>query len=424
MLARLRSLYHYLWALGAAVWYYFPSRRIFVLGVTGTKGKTTTIELVSAILETAGCRTALASTLRFKIGGRSESNRLKMTMPGRARLQKFLRAAVRARCDYALVEMTSEGAKQFRHRFIELDALIFTNLAAEHIEAHGSYANYRAAKLEIARQLARSRKKNKTIIVNADDREAARFLAIKVPNKLTYRARDGAPWSVSESGCRFTFRQTEINSPLPGRFNLYNLLAAATFTAGRGVPLAAIKKAFEGFGGVRGRLERIEARELNPRRNDFAVIVDYAHTPDSLKQVYEIFAQRQKICVLGATGGGRDKWKRPIMGKIAGGHCRKIILTNEDPYDENPEVIIRDLARGIGSAPHEIIMDRRAAIRAALAEAKDGEMVIITGKGTDPFIMGPGGTKIPWDDMTVVKEELTNDVNHFSVTQGRTLRVT
>ncbi|MBI4136379.1 MAG: UDP-N-acetylmuramyl-tripeptide synthetase [Candidatus Vogelbacteria bacterium] len=403
---RLRSVYHYLWALGAAVWYRFPSRQIFVLGITGTKGKTTTLELIAAILETAGCRTAIASTLRFKIGNRSEPNRLKMTMPGRARLQKFLRAAVRARCDYALIEMTSEGAKQFRHRFIELNTLIFTNLTPEHIEAHGSYQNYLAAKLEIARQLERSAKPDKTIIANADDSTARRSLSIRVPNKLTYCARDAAPWSVSESGCRFTFRQTEINSPLAGRFNLYNLLAAATFAAGRGLEPATIKKAFEGFRGVRGRLERIEARTINPRRRDFSIIVDYAHTPESLKQVYEIFAKRQKICVLGAAGGGRDRWKRPVMGKIASGYCRYIILTNEDPYNEDPEAIVRDLARGIGNTPHQVIIDRRQAIRRALSEAGTGEIVIITGKGTDPYIMGPRGTRTPWDDATVVREEL------------------
>jgi len=406
---RLRSVYHYLWALGAAVWHRFPSRQIFVLGITGTKGKTTTLELIAAILGTAGYRTAIASTLRFKIGERSEPNRLKMTMPGRARLQKFLRQAVRAGCDYALLEMTSEGAKQFRHRFIELDALIFTNLAPEHIESHGSYQNYLAAKLEIARQLERSSKPDRTIIANADDRTAGRFLAIRVPNKLTYRARDAAPWSVSESGCRFTFRQTEINSPLAGRFNLYNLLAAATFAAGRGLGPVTIKKAIENFRGVRGRLERIEARAINPRQRDFSIIVDYAHTPDSLKQVYEIFTTRQKICVLGAAGGGRDKWKRPVMGRIAGDHCRKLILTNEDPYDEYPEAIVQDIARGLTRADHQVILDRRQAIRTALNQAQTGEVVIITGKGTDPFIMGPRGAKIPWDDATVVREELKKD---------------
>ena len=406
MINKLRLYYHYLWAAFAAIWYRYPSREIFVIGIIGTKGKTTTLEIASALLEAAGKRTAIASTLRFKVGKESEMNLLKMTMPGRMRLQKWLRAAVRAECNYALVEMTSEGAKQFRHRFIELDALIFTNLAPEHIESHGSYAKYLAAKLEIAKWLERSRKINKTIIVNADDKEAKHFLATNVPNKLSYRARDASPWSAGETGINFTFRGTPIRSPLAGRFNLYNLLAAMTLTESLRVPLAIIKKAVENFTGVRGRLEKIEAQKINPARANFAAIVDYAHTPDSLEQVYEIFTGRQKICVLGSTGGGRDKWKRPLMGKIASHHCRMVILTNEDPYDEDPEAIIRDLTRGMNNAPVEIIMDRRAAIRHALSLAKDNEMVIITGKGTDPYIMGPRGSRIPWDDATVVREEL------------------
>lgn len=403
---RFSPFYHYLWAVFAAFWYRHPSREIFVIGITGTKGKTTTLELVSALLEAAGKRTAIASTLRFKVGDKSEMNLLKMTMPGRMRLQKFLRAAVRAKCDYALVEMTSEGAKQFRHRFIELDALIFTNLAPEHIESHGSYAKYLAAKLEIAKQLARSRKSGKIIIANADDKEAKHFLQTDVSKKLTYRARDGSPWSASETGIDLTFQDLKIHSPLAGRFNLYNLLAAMTLAENLAVPLEIIKKTIESFGGVRGRLEKIEAQKINSARANFSVIVDYAHTPDSLKQVYETFANRQKICVLGSTGGGRDKWKRPLMGKIASHHCRSVILTNEDPYDEDPEAIVRDLTRGMNNAPVKIIMDRRAAIRRALDEARAGEIVIITGKGTDPYIMGPRGSKIPWDDVTVVREEL------------------
>ncbi len=403
---KLRYFYHYLWSALAAIYYRFPSRHLFVLGITGTKGKTTTLELISSLLEADGKKTALVSTLRFKIGDETRPNRLKMTMPGHGRLQKFFAEALRAGCDYALIEMTSEGAKQLRHRFIELDALIFTNLSPEHIESHGSYQNYLAAKLEIARQLENSKKENKTIIANADDKEAKHFLATRVPNKLTYQARDGAPWTVGERGVEFTFRRTPINSPLPGRFNLYNLLAATTFAVSQGVPLETIKKVIENFRGVRGRLERFEAKAINPQRKDFSVIVDYAHTPDSLKQVYEIFAKRKKIAVLGSTGGGRDKWKRPVMGTIASEHCRLIILTNEDPYDEDPEMIVRTIVRGIKRTPYKIIMDRREAIRSAINEAQAGEVIIITGKGTDPYIMGPRGSKIPWDDATVVREEL------------------
>ena len=406
MLIKLRSFYHYLWALGSALYYRFPSRSIAVIAITGTKGKTTTAELISAILEQHGEKTAIASTLRFKIGTEIKPNLLKMTMPGRGQLQKFLREAVKACCTYAIVEMTSEGAKQFRHRGIELDALIFTNLAPEHIESHGSYEKYLEAKLEIMKQLSRSTKQNKMIVVNGDDRVAHHFLAAKVPKRLVYKLADAKPYTVSEHGVTLRFRRENISSALPSLFNLYNILAAATVTAELGIPLPTIRQAIEGVKLVRGRMERIEAREINPQWPDFAVIVDYAHTPDSLREVYQTFTGRPIIAVFGGTGGGRDNWKRPVMGTIASELCRLIILTDEDPYNEDPEAIVKTIIRGIKKTPYKIIMDRREAIRAALKEAKAGEVIIITGKGTDPYIMGPRGTKTPWDDATVVREEL------------------
>lgn len=420
MLRQLRAIYHYLWALGSAIYYRFPAREITVVGVTGTKGKTTTVELLNAILEFNKEKTAISSTLRFKIDQVSEPNKLKMTMPGRAFLQRFLRQAVTAGCRYAIIEMTSEGARQFRHRFIDLDALIFTNLAPEHIESHGSYEKYLEAKLSIARELAppkagrAQRKKNPTLIVNGDDRVADRFLALPISQKIVYRRRDASPYAADESGINFTWRGKRIHTRLPGLFNLMNVLAAITGADHFGVSRTNIRRAVEEFALVRGRMERVEAQKINSHLPDdkagwpdFSVIVDYAHTPDSLREVYKIFNDRPKIGVLGGTGGGRDKWKRPVLGTIASEHCRLIILTNEDPYDEAPEAIINDIVRGIKrTPPYRIIMDRRLAIHAALHEAKDGEVVIITGKGTDPFIMGPRGTCLSWDDMTVVREEL------------------
>lgn len=407
MLAKLRAFYHYLWALGSALYYRFPSRSITVIGITGTKGKTTTVELINNILESNGEKTAIASTLHFKIGDEIKPNLLKMTMPGRGQLQQFLYQAVKADCNYAIVEMTSEGAKQFRHRFIELDTLIFTNLAPEHIESHGSYEKYLEAKLEIVKQLNRSTKPDKMIVVNGDDRVAHHFLAAKVPKRLVYKLADAKPYTVSERGVTLRFRRENISSALPGLFNLYNILAAATFAYGRGIPLPTIRTAIEQTKLVRGRMERIEARGTNPKLPDFSVIVDYAHTPDSLREVYQTFPDRGKIAVFGGTGGGRDTWKRPVMGTIASELCRLIILTNEDPYDENPEAIVKTIIRGIKKTPYKIIMDRREAIRTAVREAKAGEVVIVTGKGTDPYIMGPKGTKTPWDDATVVREELS-----------------
>jgi UDP-N-acetylmuramyl tripeptide synthase len=197
--------YHYLLAFIGALFYGFPSRELKVIGITGTKGKTTTAELVNSILERAGYKTALAGTLRFKIADESTSNLYKMTMPGRFFLARFLRLAAKVGCHYAVVEMTSEGAAQYRHAFIELDALIFLNLAPEHIESHGSYEAYVRAKLLLAERLAQSTKPRRIFVGNAEDAETPRFLALaEAPDDqtrfetYTFSTDDAAPYTADE----------------------------------------------------------------------------------------------------------------------------------------------------------------------------------------------------------------------------------
>ncbi|HEY4715207.1 MAG TPA: UDP-N-acetylmuramyl-tripeptide synthetase [Candidatus Paceibacterota bacterium] len=395
-----QPIYHYALALLGAILFLFPSRKINVIAVTGTKGKTSVVEITGAILEEAGFKVALSSTLRFKIGDKSERNMYKMTIPGRFFLQKFLRRAVRTKCQYAVVEMTSEGARQFRHKFIAFDALIFTNLAKEHIESHGSYEKYVEAKLKIASALEKSKKKRKILVVNTDDAEASKFLMINIDEKYKYALNDAEPYTLLKEGLQMTIAGQTIKSKLSGKFNIYNMLAALTYAKTQNIGPAIIKNALEKFEGIRGRVERIEEGQ------DFTVIVDYAHTPDSLEKLYEAFQNQKKICVLGNTGGGRDKWKREAMAEIAEKHCSEIILTNEDPYDEDPRQIAEAMANAIKETPADIIMDRREAINKALSSAGTGDAVLITGKGTDPFIMGPNGAKTPWDDATVTREEL------------------
>jgi len=393
-------VYHWLLAFLGALRYNFPSRHLKVIAITGTKGKTTVVELINAILEEAGYTTALTSTLRIKVADASEPNLLKMTMPGRFFIQRFLSRAANAGCDYALIETSSEAVKQFRHKYIWLNALIFTNLAPEHLEAHGSYEKYRGAKLKIAEALAESPKKDRALIVNADDREADKFLAISVPRKFTYALADAEPYELRKKMLAMTLFGEKISAHFSGKPAIYNILAAATFAESEGIDTKTMKRAIEKLQGVPGRMERIDEGQ------SFTVIVDYAHTPDSLQQTYETFGDARKICVLGATGGGRDRWKRPEFGKIAAEHCSQIFLTNEDPYDENPETIVRDIAIGITGKTYEIEMDRRTAIRKALAEAKAGDAVILTGKGTDPYIIGARGAKEPWNEAEIVREEL------------------
>ncbi len=395
-----QPVYHWTLAFFAALYYRFPSRKIKIIGVTGTKGKSSTVEIINAMLEEAGYKTALSNTIRFKIADHSSENLFKMSMPGRFAVQKIIRKAVNNKCDYVVLEMTSQGALLYRHKFIDLDALVMTNISPEHIEAHGSYENYVSAKVSIAKNMRKSKKKDKATIVNIDDKEAHRFLDEAVDRKMTYSIEDAKPYEIKKEGIDFTFNGKKVSSQLSGLFNLYNLLAGATAVRSQGVNDDIIIRAIEKFNGIPGRVQKIDAGQ------DFEVVVDYAHTTDSLEKLYQVFQNSRNICILGGTGGGRDSWKREKMGEIADKYCDEVILTDEDPYDEDPMKIVEDVAKGIVHKKPKIIMDRRQAIAEAIKMARTGDHILITGKGTDPYIMGPKGTKTPWSDARVAKEEL------------------
>jgi UDP-N-acetylmuramoyl-L-alanyl-D-glutamate--2,6-diaminopimelate ligase len=397
-----QPVYHYGMTLLGAIIYRFPAKKLYIVGITGTKGKTSTTEIINAILEHAGHKTALSNGIRFKIGDKNRLNKFKMSMPGRFFMQKFLHDAVKAGCTHAVVEMTSEGSKMFRHKFIWLDAFIFTNLAPEHIEAHGSYAKYLQAKLNLADNL--TKKKNTILIVNEDDAESEKFLEKKADKKIPYSMSNSKPLDLS-NGIKMRFDKITLYSPLLGEFNAYNILAAATFAKEIGISEDVIKEAIEKLKQIPGRAQKIEAGQ------NFDVYVDYAHTKESLESLYKAFPDQKKICVLGNTGGGRDKWKRPEMAKTAEKYCDEIILTDEDPYDEDPNQIIAEMKSAITKKNITVIMDRRSAINAALKKAdsinkESRSVVLITGKGTDPYIMGPNGTKTPWLDSEAVTEEV------------------
>ena len=395
----LLSLYHLFLAYFGAWMYGYPSRSLTVIAVTGTKGKSSTTEMLNAIFEAAGHKTALLNSIRIKTAQYSVPNAMRMSMPGRFFIQNFLRDAVGQKCTVAILEMTSEGARQHRHRAIDLDALVFTNLAPEHIESHGSYEAYADTKFEIGKQLVRSRKRPRIIVANADDAQSSRYLALPVEHALPFSLTANVPWLADERGGSFTFSGVNIPVHSPGEYSLKNALAAATLAHKIGISPEIIAAALDKLMVIPGRAERIEAGQ------DFAVVVDYAHTPDSLEALYRAYGDKRKICVLGATGGGRDKWKRPVMGTMADTYCDVVILTNEDPYDEDPRRIVADMTPDMKRGP-EIIMDRRAAIRRGIELARTGNAVLITGKGTDPNICSAHGEKIPWSDANVAREEL------------------
>ena len=275
-----------------------------------------------------------------------------------------------------------------------------TNLAPEHIESHGSLEAYANAKFELGKQLARSRKRPRVIVANVNDNLGARFLTLPVESAIPFALSMVTPYHADESGGTFRFDDYDMKVHIAGEFSLLNAVAAAELARALHIKTPAIAKGLDSLMKIPGRAEEIDGGQ------PFKVVVDYAHTPDSLKAIYAAYEQRRRICVLGSTGGGRDMWKRPVMGSVADDLCHEIILTNEDPYDEDPRAIVDMIAKGITKKTPLIVMDRREAIRAALAKAEYGDAIIITGKGTDPNICGPRGEKTPWSDAEVVREEL------------------
>jgi len=385
----LLSWYHFLLAFLGAIVYRFPSRKLIVIGVTGTNGKSTVVELTSKILAAAGEKVASLSSIKFKVGEREWPNTLKMTMPGRFKIQRFLRQALSSGCKYAVLEVTSEGIKQYRHKFIDFEVAVFTNLAPEHIETHGSFENYREAKGKLFQA-------TKGIhVINIDDKNAEYFLQFPANKKYTYGLNKG---DINTQNTQFKLR-------LIGNFNIYNALAVTCVGLSQGISSEICKRALEKVESIPGRMEEVISEP-------FKVFVDYAFTPNALEKVYQTLKPQNKkmICVLGACGGGRDKWKRPVLGKLAAKYCDEIIVTNEDPYDEDPYQILSMIKSGIFKSQFSNpnfyeILDRREAIRKSLELAKPNDTVIITGKGCEPWICVAKGKKIPWDDRKVVREE-------------------
>ena len=366
------KIYHFKLAFWGAVIFGFPGKdkNLKIIGVTGTSGKSTTVNFITGILDEDGNKVASISTIRFKVGEKEWENKYKMTMPGRFVIQKFLWQAKKAGCRYVILEVTSQGIEQFRHKFINFDCAVFTNLTPEHIESHGGFENYRNEKIKLF-------KATKNIhVINVDDENAKYFLEIPAKQIIKFSTKNAVD------------------------FNVKNTLAAIAVAKAYGISEETCKKALEKVKTVPGRMEIIA-------ENPVKIVVDYAHTPAQLEAVYKSFNGRNLVCVLGSCGGGRDKWKRPVLGEIAKKYCQQIIITNEDPYDEDPMEIINQVAEKAGPNAVKII-DRKEAIETAIKNAKTGDVVIITGKGSEPWMCLENGKKIPWDDRQIVRDAIKN----------------
>jgi len=439
----LQPIYHYLLNLLAAVVFRFPSNELIVIGITGTTGKTTSTYLVAKTLEGAGYKTGFTSTAMFNDGQREWMNDKKMTMMGRFFTQKILRKMVDNNCKYAIVETTSEGIEQFRHKFINYDVLVFTGLYEEHIEAHGSFENYKNAKGKLFAHLSKCGVKRidesrtvvksesgikkidlnrvkKIIIANGNDKHLDYFINFKADEKIVYKQNDTkinidtdkvkqldySFLSANAWGTNFKIENQEIALKLLGVFNIENAMNAYGVAVSQDIVKEKIKQGLESIAGVAGRLEGINEGQ------DFGVIVDYAFEPNALSKLYDtlkLFPHNKVIHILGSAGGGRDVARRPILGKIAGDNADMVIITNEDPYDDDPELIMDQVALGAEKAGKKNnidllkILDRRDAIKKAVKLAKKDDVILITGKGNEQAICVANGEKIPWDDRAVVR---------------------
>lgn len=417
-------------ASAAAWWYGDPSRELGVVGVTGTDGKTTTSFLAVGGLEAAGLQSGLIGTVETKVGEVREANVEHATTPEAPILQRALRAMVGSGDRAAVIETTSHALALERVGGIGYDVAIITNLTHEHLEFHGTWEAYRDAKLSLFERLAvgpRNPPKPsigwpRTAIVNADDPSAGLFAAVgreagaRVITYGTDPAADVRATHVAEDARGLRIAHVGPDGPadlelrLAGRFNVHNALAVVALGAALGLDPAAVRAGLAGVEGVPGRMERIEAGQ------PFGVVLDYAHTPASLRTVLDLLAP-----VAAARGGGliavfgsageRDVAKRPMMGRLAGERCRLVVVTDEDPRGEDRQSILDEIAAGAEAAGrrrgHDLLLvpERRTAIAAAFERARPGDVVLLAGKGHERTILGPEGPT-PWDERAAALDAL------------------
>lgn len=427
---RLLSAYHFGLAKLAAFYYKHPSSELIVIGVTGTNGKSSTVQFLGQMLEGMGEKVGWTTTASFKVGASEWLNDQKMTMLGRFQTQQMLRKMVDAGCRYAIVETSSQGILQSRHVGVDYDVAVFTNLTPEHIEAHGGFEAYKAQKLRLFKAVADSEEKviddkrvAKMFVANIDDEHAKDFLDFDVEKKYGFGI-DGKERKVipnvtpviaeklrlSGDGTSYEVQGETVSFETIGQFNAYNVLCASSVCQALGKSFESIKTAAALVKPVAGRMEQISQGQ------PFSVIVDYAYEPAALEAVYEtiaLFDVERVIHVTGSAGGGRDVARRSVIGELAAEFADVVIVTNEDPYDEDPQQIVdmvADAAIESGKVEGETlhrILDRKEAIQFALSEAGETDLVLITGKGSEPVMAVAGGKKIPWDDRKVVREALT-----------------
>jgi UDP-N-acetylmuramoyl-L-alanyl-D-glutamate--2,6-diaminopimelate ligase len=390
-------------APAAARFYGDPTRDLQVVGVTGTNGKTTTAFLVRALLEAAGRQTGLLGTVKSVIGG--TEHQVQRTTPEAIELQRTFREMLDKGDRACAMEVSSHALELRRADAIHFAAAVFTNLTQDHLDFHPTMEDYFQAKRRLFTELGPAH-----AVLNVDDAYGAR-LAAEISDAVTFSLDDPtATYQAvdvelglhgSQFGVRGPGGGIGLSSPLRGRFNVYNVLGAFAAARALDVPVDTAAEAVRSAGRVPGRFEAVDEGQ------DFAVIVDYAHTPDSLENVLRTaraLTERRVHVVFGA-GGDRDRGKRPLMGEIASRLADVVIVTSDNPRSEDPEAIIEAILAGAApGTAHEV--DRKVAIAEAIGGAEAGDVVVIAGKGHEQGQEFTNGMKLPFDDVTVAGEAL------------------
>lgn len=385
MIRRAKGLYHWLEALVAAAWFRFPSRKLTVIGVTGTDGKTTTTTLIYEILKANGCKVSMITSVHAVIAGKPYDTGFHVTNPRGFEVQKYLREAADHGDTHFVLEVTSHGIAQHRVDFVRFAVAVLTNVTHEHLDWHKSFSLYMRTKISLLQR-------SKIVVINRDEAEV-----YNKASALTRRKRVIVTYGIRRDA-HVTPKTHPFTTKLIGQFNRYNCLAAIAATSAIGVPLRVIQKALATFIGVAGRMEVVSEKP-------FRVIVDFAHTPNAIEQVLKTLRPMTKSRLIHVFGSAalRDRTKRPLMGKASARYADVIVLTEEDYRTEDVNRIIDEIASGItpGSEVYRY-PDRTKAIEFALSLGKPGDCVIVTGKGHEKSI-ARGKIEYPWSDQEVVK---------------------
>ena len=421
----LRMLWHKAKGVLAALIHGFPARKMVVIGVTGTNGKTTTTHMIAHTLRAAGRTVGMISTVSMRMNDDEWPNETKKTTLSPFLTQRFLKRCAKKGIQYMVIECSSHALHQSRLWGIPFAIAVMTNITHEHLDYHGTMAKYAEAKRILfetvekcchlkPRKEIRNIPHQHTFVLNCVDRFYQDFMALSYPVKISYGIEQGdlkaKDASYSKEGSKFTIvykgEGIDVALKMPGSFNVENALAATGACLGCKLAFPEIKKGLETFKGVPGRIERI----MSPK--GFEAIVDFALTPDALDRLYQTIRETAQGRVIGIIGscGDRDREKRPGMGRIVAEHTDITIVTDEEPYSENPKTIMEAVLSGAKQAPEKkmdrdlfLIEDRYKAIEFAVEKAKEGDTIVITGMGaftTRTMNHGP----IPWDERKIVRE--------------------